>query len=82
VIRFALALALVFLFLGLLRVARFLLAAPRAARRSSRHAVESEMVRDPVCGTWIDRRLAVSGRRGGEAVAVCSEKCLRALESG
>jgi YHS domain-containing protein len=81
VIRFALALALVFLFLGLLRVARFLLAAPRAARRSS-HAVESEMVRDPVCGTWIDRRLAVSGRRGGEAVAVCSEECLRALESG
>jgi hypothetical protein len=82
VIRFALALTLVFLILGLLRVARILLSAPRAARRSSRQAVESEMVRDPVCGTWIDRRLAVSGRRGGEAVAVCSEKCLRALESG
>jgi hypothetical protein len=82
VIRFALALAVVFLFLGLLRIARFLFSAPGGARRSSPRAVESEMVRDPVCGTWIDRRLAVSGRRAGEPVAVCSEKCLRALESG
>jgi hypothetical protein len=82
VIRFALTLAVVFLFLGLLRIARFLLAAPRGARRSSSRAVESEMVRDPICGTWIDRRLAVSGERAGVPVAVCSEKCLRALESG
>lgn len=81
-IRFALALTLVFVLLGLLRFARFLLSAPRGAGRSNRQAVESEMVRDPICGTWIDRRLAVSGRRRGETVAVCSEKCLRALESG
>lgn len=80
-IRFAFALALLFLLLGLLRVVRFLLAPPRVAGRSNRRAVESEMVRDPVCGTWIDRRLSVSGRRSGEVVAVCSEKCLRALES-
>ena len=39
------------------------------------------MVRDPVCGTWIDRRLALPAQRGGEAVAVCSEKCRRALEA-
>jgi hypothetical protein len=80
VIRFALALALVFLLFGLLRIARFLLAGPRV-RRSHPGAIESEMVRDPVCGTWIDRRLAVSGRHAGLPVAVCSEKCLRALES-
>jgi hypothetical protein len=82
VIRFAIALALVFLILGLLRIARFLFAGTVGSRRSSPRAVESEMVRDPVCGTWIDRRLALSGRRDGAPVAVCSEKCLRALGSG
>jgi hypothetical protein len=81
VIRFALALALLFLLFGLLRVVRFLLAGPRAGRHSNPGAVESEMVRDPVCGTWIDRRLAVAGWHAGVPVAVCSEKCLRALES-
>ena len=79
-IRFAFYLALVFLILGVLRVARLLLAGGRARRRSP-GPLESEMVRDPVCGTWIDRRLALSSRRGGEAIAVCSEKCRRALES-
>ena len=64
----------------LLRVARILLAAPRRADGGKRR-IESEMVRDPVCGTWIDRRLALSAGRNGNSVAVCSEKCLRALES-
>lgn len=80
-IRFALYLALVFLILGVLRVARLWLAGGRARRRSRPGPLESEMVRDPVCGTWIDRRLALSGRRAGEAIAVCSEQCRRALES-
>ena len=40
------------------------------------------MVRDPVCGTWIDRRLALAGMRAGRSVPVCSEKCRRALEAG
>jgi hypothetical protein len=81
VIRFALFLFLVFLFLGFLRVLRLLLDAHRADRRTRTRPIEAEMVRDPVCGTWIDRRLALEGRRGGAPVAVCSEKCLRALES-
>ncbi|HEV8230793.1 MAG TPA: hypothetical protein VGQ75_00475 [Thermoanaerobaculia bacterium] len=81
-IRFALYLLLVFLFLGLLRMARLLLQTRGLGRGSKLRPTESEMVRDPICGTWIDRRLALAGRRGGEAVAVCSEKCLRALESG
>jgi len=40
------------------------------------------MVRDPVCGTWLDRRLAVAARRGAETVSVCSENCRRRLEAG
>jgi hypothetical protein len=45
-------------------------------------ALEGEMVRDPVCGTWLDRRLAVAARRGAETVPVCSEDCRRRLEAG
>jgi tetratricopeptide (TPR) repeat protein len=42
---------------------------------------EAEMIRDPVCGTWIDRGLALSARRGGEIVPVCSERCRNRLEA-
>jgi hypothetical protein len=42
---------------------------------------EGEMARDPVCGAWFDRRLAVTGRRDGEPVEVCSEGCRRRLEA-
>jgi hypothetical protein len=80
VIRFALVLLLVFLVLGLLRAARILFATRKTAHSSPR-PIEGEMVRDPICGTWIDRRLAVAGTRGGVAVPVCSERCRRALES-
>jgi YHS domain-containing protein len=81
VIRFAVVLALVFLVLGILRAARILFSGARARRPPGPGRIESEMVRDPVCGTWIDRRLALSSHRGGEPIAVCSEKCRRALES-
>jgi hypothetical protein len=81
VIRFALYLVLFFFLLAVLRVARLLMNAGSMRKGSSRR-VESEMVRDPVCGTWIDRRLALSGTRAGQPVPVCSEKCRRALEAG
>ena len=82
--RAAVAVLLVFLILAILRVARPLLHAARArAARGERapRPIEAEMVRDPVCGTWIDRRLTVPGRRGAETVPVCSEQCRRRLES-
>ncbi len=84
-LRFALLLALVFLALGALRILRLLLASflrHGALRRGTRREVPGEMVRDPVCGTWIDRRLALSGRRGGITVPVCSEECRKLLEAG
>jgi hypothetical protein len=82
VIRFALLVAALFVFLGLLRMARPLLEKWWAKLGgSSPSPVEADMVRDPVCGTWIDRRLALSGRSAGGAVPVCSEKCRRELES-
>lgn len=76
----------VFMFLTVLRGLRIFLAAflrrpgsPGAARSGG--ARDGEMVRDPICGTWIDRRLALPGRRAGETVPVCSEKCRTALEA-
>jgi len=55
-------------------------AAPRPGTKAP-PALESEMVRDPVCGTWLDPRLALTARRGGETVSVCSEDCRRQLEA-
>lgn len=80
-LRFALILALFFVALGLVRVIRGLFASVLGAGPPPPRQVNGqEMVRDPICGTWIDRRLAVTATRGGELVAVCSDKCRLALE--
>ena len=81
--RIALVLFLVFVVLFALRVLRVaaerLDSRPRGPRPSGR-AIEGEMVKDPVCGTWIDRRLALAARSAGEWVPVCSEKCRDRLQ--
>lgn len=76
--RVAIVLFLFFVLLLVLRLIRVFLAPHRNARPPM---IEGEMVRDPVCGTWVDRRLALAGRRGGEWFPVCSEKCRQSLES-
>ncbi len=76
--RVVLLLILVLAVLFALRALRLLLAPflPARPRQSGRAAsIEGEMVRDPVCGTWIDRRLALAARSGEEWVPVCSEEC-------
>jgi YHS domain-containing protein len=84
--RLALLLFCLFLLLTVLRGLRiFWSAFFRSARPGSSErgggVREAEMIRDPVCGTWIDRGLALTARRGGETVAVCSEKCRNLLEA-
>ena len=88
-IRLALVVAAVYLFCGTLNVRRRVRAGAPAtgggageAPRGAGGAPQAEMIRDPVCGTWIDRRLAVFGRRGNETVPVCSDGCRRRLEAG
>lgn len=84
--RLLLALFVVFMLLTVLRGLRIFLRAflqdTRPGGTVSRPPAvrEAEMVRDPVCGTWIDRSIALSGRQGNEIVPVCSEECRRALE--
>ena len=82
-LRFVLLVVLVFMFLTVLRGLRIFLAAflgrPTGSRRPGRR--EAEMVKDPICGTWVDRRLALPAQREGQIVPVCSEKCRAALEA-
>jgi len=86
-LRVALVLFLVLAVLLLLRVLRLALAAaaaffgPPAGSRGPSPAIEGEMVRDQVCGAWVDRRLALAVRRGSEWLPVCSEKCRGELET-
>jgi hypothetical protein len=80
--RAVLFLALLFAALCVLRALRISLSLwlrNRGPRPASPR--EGEMARDPVCGAWFDRRLAVTGRRDGEPVEVCSEGCRRRLEA-
>jgi hypothetical protein len=84
--RVALYLFLLFLLLTVLRGLRIFWSAYfRGSQTGSfpkkRGVREAEMVRDPVCGTWIDRGLALSARRGNEIVPVCSEQCRNRLEA-
>jgi hypothetical protein len=83
-LRVAVFLLLLFSILLVLRAIRALLsflfgspARPPAAPRE----IAGEMIRDPVCGTWVDRRLALPAGQGNAVVAVCSQKCREALES-
>jgi len=75
-----------FMLLTVLRGLRIFLQAVRRSPGSSgaargRVAREEDMVRDPVCGTWIDRRLALPAKSGDSTVAVCSEACRKSLEA-
>jgi len=49
--------------------------------RRTRRMAPAEMVRDPVCGVWIDSRLALDGWLGAERVRVCSEQCRGRLKT-
>jgi hypothetical protein len=77
------------MFLTVLRGLRIFLAAflrrpgvaPGRHPREAARVRDGEMVRDPVCGTWVDRRLAVPARRAGEIVPVCSEACRASVEA-
>jgi hypothetical protein len=80
--RAVLFLALLFAALYVLRALRVSLSLWLRNRRPRAPAPrEGEMARDPVCGAWFDRRLAVTGKRDGEPVEVCSEGCRRRLEA-
>ncbi len=83
--RVVLLLFALFMLLTVLRGLRIFFHAVRESGKARGTRVpasrEAEMVRDPVCGTWIDRQLALTVERRGEVVAVCSAECRRSLEA-
>ena len=68
-----------FLILLLLYLVRAVLTAIRRPSRASRPgnppAVRGSMVKDPVCGTYLDVTLALWETRNGREVYFCSEAC-------
>lgn len=42
---------------------------------AGRTSLRGAMVKDPVCGTWLDPQIALSLKRGSEVVYFCSESC-------
>jgi hypothetical protein len=76
--RVAIFLVVLFLVLFVARVLRLWLGSILRGGRT--RALEGEMVRDPVCGVWIDRRLAMEAVARSGTVPVCSEACRTALQ--
>ena len=48
---------------------------PRPRPAPAAPELRGAMVRDPVCGTWVDPRIALALPRGGETIHFCSEEC-------
>ena len=66
---FAWAVVLVTLLLPLLRRLR--------GRAPARPALRDELVKDPVCQTYVVRARAICRMAGGEPVYFCSDECAR-----
>lgn len=58
---------------------------PTAPRRPESPASAPElrgaMVKDPVCGTWVDPRIALALPSGRETIHFCSEECRRVFSA-
>jgi YHS domain-containing protein len=57
------------------RVLRTLLAGAAGRQRQQTTGHAPAMVRDPVCGMYLDPSLAVKAQSGRELVYFCSEEC-------
>ena len=60
-----------------LLVAALLIPVLISARRARRRVGGEELVKDPVCQTYVLRSRAVVGRGAGEPVYFCSAECAR-----
>jgi uncharacterized protein len=58
-------------------IAGFTKSSKRAATGGGDAKAESRMVKDPMCGMYMDSRLAIKVENRSEAVYFCSEECKR-----
>jgi YHS domain-containing protein len=67
---------LVALALWLVRRALAIFQAPKAAgSRKSAEKTDNTMVKDPICGMYMDARLAIRLDNSNEPIYFCSEEC-------
>jgi len=76
-------------FLATLWIVQRLLSPLMSRRRAMRnptggapHPASGKMVKDPVCGMYMDRRLAIRLEHRGEELFFCSEECKRRFANG
>jgi len=82
--------SVLFRFLGLVffvwlirRLLSYFMGAPKGNRAKERSAAPpSQMVKDPVCGMYLDSRLAVRMDRKSEEFYFCSEECRQKYLTG
>lgn len=74
-IRFALLLLVLYLVRVVLGsfVRSFL--SPQSPNRQRSREIRGVMMKDPVCGMYVDVRAALSGRKDGKDFYFCSEDC-------
>jgi len=58
-----------------------LIAGARGSAPQGRSATAVKLVRDPVCGTYVPARAALSVTAGGTTHYFCSEECRREFSS-
>jgi YHS domain-containing protein len=54
---------------------------PRAEPRQAEKTSANKMVKDPICGMYLDPRLAVSFKNKSETVYFCSDECRRKFKA-
>jgi uncharacterized protein len=72
------------LFILLYYLVKGLLSPSKSMRmdRGGNGEVESEMVKDPNCGTYIPRESAIRARIDGREYFFCSKECMREFKKG
>ena len=80
-VSFLVRLALFFLLIYLVRIGlrNFFrnLSSPRSAGDSQPREIRGVMMKDPVCGTFVDVQIALTSRIDGQNFYFCSEDCRR-----
>jgi uncharacterized protein len=56
-------------------LALFMGSAKKANRKNTAKDAENYMVKDPVCGMYMDSRVAIRLEKGKETIYFCSEEC-------
>jgi len=80
-LRIAIILLVIYLVRGALRDFLRRLLSPPSPPNPGTGEIRGVMMKDPVCGTYVDVAAAVTGNRGGKNYFFCSEECRQKFAS-